>query len=433
MKYLRQSTAATIPVGPFVDKTDGVTAKTALTDQSAKARLIKNGTGAAFTADSWNHDADGTYLVGLTTTHTNTLGRLRLSFVDAATYLPAWEDFMVLPAAVYDSLVAGSDTLSADATQWNGGALPTIPSASANGAAAATAILAAPANKLQTDASGNALAVTGAGAAIAPASAIVGASDIGDIVEARTSEGFGDVLAAVALCAKPGDAMGNVNNVLGDVNGDVHGDLRGKVLGGGVTAITGTGARVELAVPTGTRAVALRVVDGDGAAAPLAVVAIYESTNTTQLWTVTASLAGRVTVNLNDATYQLRVVCPGYTFAAATELVVAADATVTVTGSKVAVTPPDDPGDCRIYDWLKAAGGPSVGAKVQIVIDVPSAVGTCAGANDVYETTTDEDGYFQLDVPRNAHVKVRVPRSGLDWVKRVVPNAATQQLGSWTA
>jgi hypothetical protein len=106
MRFLRQSTAATAIVGPFLDKTDGVTPRTALADQSAVGRLVKAGTGGAFAAASWAHDALGHYLVGLSTAHADTLGRLRLSFSDPTTYAPVWEDFTVLSAAVYDSLFA---------------------------------------------------------------------------------------------------------------------------------------------------------------------------------------------------------------------------------------------------------------------------------------------------------------------------------------
>lgn len=124
MRWLKQSTAATIPVGPFLDKTDGVTPETGLADQSANGRLIKNGTGGAITVSSWAHDADGLYLVGLSTTHTNTLGMLRLSFSDEATYCHVWEDFLVLPANVYDSLVSGSDNLNTEVASYGAGLSP---------------------------------------------------------------------------------------------------------------------------------------------------------------------------------------------------------------------------------------------------------------------------------------------------------------------
>lgn len=103
MIFLRQSTAVVVPVGPFPDRTTALPL-TALADQSANGRLVKGSTGAAFTAASWAYDAAGQYLVGLSTAHTDTVGRVRLSFSDPTTYLPVWEDFAVLSAAVYDVL-----------------------------------------------------------------------------------------------------------------------------------------------------------------------------------------------------------------------------------------------------------------------------------------------------------------------------------------
>lgn len=132
MKFLKQSTQAVVPMGPFVDKSDGVTLKadaTCVTDidhATTGIFLIKNGgTGAirhqaiaaASVADSY-----GMMLVTLDATDTGTLGRLRVMFAKAATYLPVWEDFQVLPAAIFDSLVTGS-----------GGAIPNIAAGSTNG------------------------------------------------------------------------------------------------------------------------------------------------------------------------------------------------------------------------------------------------------------------------------------------------------------
>lgn len=113
MRYLRQSTVVTVVVGPLVSKDDGITPKTALADQSANARLVKNGTGAAFTAASWAHDAFGHYLIELGTAHTDTVGRLRLSFSDPTTFCPIWEDFTVLQAAVFDWLFGAVAPLNA--------------------------------------------------------------------------------------------------------------------------------------------------------------------------------------------------------------------------------------------------------------------------------------------------------------------------------
>jgi hypothetical protein len=98
---LRESTTVTINMGPFVDKTDGVTPETALT---LTVKLTKNaGTLAARnSATAITHDADGYYKVELNTTDTNTRGRLRATATDSTTYVPMSEDFNVLAAAEYD-------------------------------------------------------------------------------------------------------------------------------------------------------------------------------------------------------------------------------------------------------------------------------------------------------------------------------------------
>ena len=120
-QLLKQSTAATIKIGPFVDSTDGVTAETALTISQADIRLSKNGGAFAQTnnATGATHDENGYYGVPLDTTDTNTLGRLRVA-VNESGALPVWQDFMVVNANVYDSLVGGSDNLQVDTVQIEG-------------------------------------------------------------------------------------------------------------------------------------------------------------------------------------------------------------------------------------------------------------------------------------------------------------------------
>ncbi len=121
MRFLKQSTAFTFRIGPFVDSTDGVTAETGLTIAQADIQISKAGGAFAQTSASptTTHDADGWYQCPLTSTDTNTLGALTVQIVVSGA-APVWEHFMVLPAAVYDSLVAGSDSLPVDTIQWNG-------------------------------------------------------------------------------------------------------------------------------------------------------------------------------------------------------------------------------------------------------------------------------------------------------------------------
>lgn len=118
--WLKQSTAADVVIGPFVDDTDGKTAETGLTISQADCQLSKNGGAVAQKNDatSASHLGGGHYKVPLNTTDTNTLGRLRL-YVNEGGALPAWIDFMVVPANIWDSFF-GADYLQVDAAQWLG-------------------------------------------------------------------------------------------------------------------------------------------------------------------------------------------------------------------------------------------------------------------------------------------------------------------------
>ena len=121
MLWLKQSTAATVKIGPFVDDSDGNTAETGLTLSQADVRLSKNGGNMAQKNESsaCTHDELGYYDCDLDTTDTGTLGRLKL-MVHESGALPVWHEFMVVPANIYDSLVSGSDYLQADVIQVEG-------------------------------------------------------------------------------------------------------------------------------------------------------------------------------------------------------------------------------------------------------------------------------------------------------------------------
>ena len=105
MNILKQSTAATVKLGAFVDDTDGKTAETGLTISQADIRLSKNGGDFAQTnnATGATHDEFGYYDIPLDTTDTGTLGRLRVAVSESGA-LPVWQDFIVVTANVYDSL-----------------------------------------------------------------------------------------------------------------------------------------------------------------------------------------------------------------------------------------------------------------------------------------------------------------------------------------
>jgi len=120
MQILKQSTAVTLKIGPFLDETNGKDAETTLTITQADVRLSKNGGDIAqkTEATSCTHDELGIYGCPLDTTDTGTLGRLQL-WVHESGALPVWHEYMVVTANVYDTLCS-TDTLQADLTQMGG-------------------------------------------------------------------------------------------------------------------------------------------------------------------------------------------------------------------------------------------------------------------------------------------------------------------------
>ena len=112
-EWLRQSTAKTLKLGPFLDENDGKTAETGLTISQADIRLSKNGAAFAQTNNvaGATHDENGWYDVPADTTDIGTLGFLMVS-IHKSGAMPVWREFFVLPANVWDSLF-DSDNLHA--------------------------------------------------------------------------------------------------------------------------------------------------------------------------------------------------------------------------------------------------------------------------------------------------------------------------------
>jgi len=112
-KLLRSDTACHIMFGPFLDKTDGVSLEvgagiiTSIDHATTGIFLSKNGAAgvirhAAVTTSVL--DAYGMFQVHLDTTDTDTPGTLRVMMAEAATFLPVWDDYMVIPHELWDTL-----------------------------------------------------------------------------------------------------------------------------------------------------------------------------------------------------------------------------------------------------------------------------------------------------------------------------------------
>lgn len=137
MRFLRSNTAVIVTVGPFYDKTDGVTIETALTITneritltadtdagSAPTNILDNIAGAtSATANDLNYitgnDARMMQLE-LAAADVNRVGRMLLSITDAANHVPVFHEFFVLPQAIYDWFTGVIVPLPANVTQLLG-------------------------------------------------------------------------------------------------------------------------------------------------------------------------------------------------------------------------------------------------------------------------------------------------------------------------
>lgn len=122
MIFLKQSTASQeIPLGYFVDSTDGNTEETALTIANTDIKLWKNGAIALANKNSGGatHMSNGIYYAVLDATDTDTVGPLVI-FVHVSGALTVRLECCVLAANVFDSIVAGSANLAVNTAQIAG-------------------------------------------------------------------------------------------------------------------------------------------------------------------------------------------------------------------------------------------------------------------------------------------------------------------------
>lgn len=134
MRYLRENTACRVTVGPFLDKTDGITPEVALTATNEHLTLMvdtgnvptlvldANATASAGSNDLVHVTGDdaGFYDLELTAAQLNYLGRAMLSINYATDHCPVFHEFMILPAEIYDAMILGTDLFDVNTTQLGG-------------------------------------------------------------------------------------------------------------------------------------------------------------------------------------------------------------------------------------------------------------------------------------------------------------------------
>lgn len=139
MRFLRTNTATRVTVGPIF-ATDGLTPKTTLTVTGLKLSMTVDTGGvptlvldtaptASGGANDMVHmtgDDSGFFDLELAAADVNYLGRAKLALSDPSNMCPVFEDFMILPANVYDALVLGTDVLQVDVSQWKDATAPAM-------------------------------------------------------------------------------------------------------------------------------------------------------------------------------------------------------------------------------------------------------------------------------------------------------------------
>lgn len=124
--FLRYNTASQeVPLGYFVDSSDGNTEETGLSIANTNIKLHKAGATSLANKNSGGatHMANGIYYVVLDATDTNTKGPMVI-FVHVSGALAVRLECFVLDPVVYDSMI-GSDLLQADVQQISGSAVST--------------------------------------------------------------------------------------------------------------------------------------------------------------------------------------------------------------------------------------------------------------------------------------------------------------------
>ena len=242
--YLKQSTAITLILGPFVDETDGKTAETTLTISQADVRLSKNGGAFAQKSDTGtcSHLESGNYSCGLNTTDTNTLGRLRVAVHESGA-LPVWLDLEIVPANVWDSLF-GADKLQVHTDEITAGLITAaaIATGAIDADAVAADIVAEIVDAVWDEGLGSHLTAGSTGKALSDSSS--GSASPEDIADAVWDEGLGGHLTAGSTGDALNDAGGSAadpwaTTLPGSYSSNTAGWLLGQRLDAKISSISG--------------------------------------------------------------------------------------------------------------------------------------------------------------------------------------------------
>ena len=102
---LKQSTVATVVIGPLVDSVDGKTPIETLDTNDITAAIYKNAVRTVIDANELSGGTDGYWLLALTATDTNTPGNLKITLRDDDVFLSYSADFQIWAGRSYEAII----------------------------------------------------------------------------------------------------------------------------------------------------------------------------------------------------------------------------------------------------------------------------------------------------------------------------------------
>jgi len=193
---------------------------------------------------------------------------------------------------------------------------------------------------------------------------------------------------------------------------------------------TGEALAACTAGTTGSRTVTITIETTGSVPIPGAQIDLYLNGNF--LLRGFTNAAGQLVLALDDNSYTVNIFASGFSFTVPEILLVSGDTNITYQGTGLAtITPPSSPNLCVVYGTLRdAAGNPHDGICVEVYGVVPQVVSGIQLTERIASTWTDANGFFELELEREARVAVKAEEASIDSIKDV-PDAPSQDLATW--
>jgi len=154
---------------------------------------------------------------------------------------------------------------------------------------------------------------------------------------------------------------------------------------------------------------------------------------------LTSNTLGQAIFALNNATYKVRLLKPGYVFVVPESVIVAGTTSKTFYGSAFNPGTPPSPALCRVFGYVKDINNlPVVGAKIEALIKTVPLRYQLVLISPYYKTTTtDTNGYWFLDLYPNTILNpnntkylftVTVTSGAILKLETTVPNQSSWEL-----